>query len=153
MKNAALVLREESGFVLVTALVIMLLLIVIGTTMTITTSIETKITGNERRYNMAFYAAEAARSYVQGSTDLYGSTNTVVGEGKTLAAQNLGTKQSFDSFVEYEGGGTPPRGTPFSAGGYSAHYYTMTCNGYVKTASGSTLAESQVSDGFYRIGF
>lgn len=52
---------NEKGVVLVTALIILALLMVIGTSLTMTTSIEMSIARNEKVAQTAFYRAENAR--------------------------------------------------------------------------------------------
>lgn len=164
MQKVKNILKQENGFVLVTALVIMLLLIVIGISSTNTTSIGLQISGNERRHSMAFYAAEASRAHVQATTGLYGSQNVILNQGvnfpdgstypasaQSANPQLLGADQSFRGNVIYKGSSTSHlRGSGFEVGSYKAHIYEMTCTGY---GPDNTNAESQVQAGFYRIGF
>lgn len=166
MQKVTNILKQESGFVLVTALVIMLLLIVIGISSTTTTSIGLQISGNERRHNMAFYAAEASRAHVQADSDLYGSKNVILNQGfnfpddspypasaQSATTEPLGADQSFRGNVVYKGSSTSRlRGSGFGVGSYKAHEYSMTCTGY-KGDPPNDDAESQVEAGFYRIGF
>jgi Tfp pilus assembly protein PilX len=68
-------INNENGFVLVASLLILLLLVVIGTSAVTNSTIEIQIAGNERTHKQAFYAAEAARGYVEASATLYDSSN------------------------------------------------------------------------------
>lgn len=52
-------MRDEEGFVLVAALLIMLVLTIIGLATTTNTSIELQIAGNDKVYKKTFYEAEA----------------------------------------------------------------------------------------------
>jgi hypothetical protein len=52
------IVKNESGFVLVAALMTMVLLVMVGISATTTTTIEIQIAGNEKAYNMAFYQAD-----------------------------------------------------------------------------------------------
>jgi len=54
-------IHDEKGFVLVTSLIILGLLMVIGTSITMTSSIELDIARNEKVAKTAFYRAENAR--------------------------------------------------------------------------------------------
>jgi Tfp pilus assembly protein PilX len=54
------ILKNESGSVLVIALIMLVLLTVLGITATSTSNIELQIANNERNYKKAFYVANAA---------------------------------------------------------------------------------------------
>lgn len=154
-------INNENGFVLVASLLILLLLVVIGTSAVTNSTIEIQIAGNERTHELAFYSAEAARGYVEVTSDLYDSSNldTVVGVNFPDAddagvMQTLGASQSFSGNVIYAGDG----GYGFIRGdkGYSvgegptsitAHIYTISASG-----NGPTNALSKIAAGFYRIG-
>jgi len=154
MKEKCL-LKNEDGFVLVIALIMMGLLILLGVSASTTTEIEMQIAGNERSHGIAFYAAEAAGAYVAGTPDLYGADNITPEEfisfpddGDASARYALGSTKSFNGDVEYLGSSAPPRGSGYAVGKFKSHNYRMTCNGY-----GSLNSESQIQAGFYRIGF
>lgn len=147
--------KNEDGFVLVIALIIMVLLTLLGISASTTTEIEMQIAGNERSHGIAFYAAEAAGAYVAGSPDLYGPDNITPEEFISFpndedpsARYALGSTKSFNGDVEYLGSSAPPRGSGYAVGKFKSHNYRMTCNGY-----GSPNSESQIQAGFYRIGF
>lgn len=55
-----LIRNNENGFVLVTALIIMLVLTIIGIAATTNTSLELQIAGNDKVHNSTFYGAEGA---------------------------------------------------------------------------------------------
>ncbi|UCF83665.1 MAG: hypothetical protein JSV50_21290 [Desulfobacteraceae bacterium] len=147
--------KNENGSVLVVALLILVLLTIIGISAMSTTNVELKISGNEKSYKMALYAAEAARGYVEKTPELYGPDNITPGAGLNFPDEDnpsvlveLGSTQSFGGSVEYLRFSAPPRGTGTQVGTFKAHNYKMTCKGY-----GSSNAESQIEAGFYRIGF
>ena len=154
MKEKCL-LKNEDGFVLVIALIMMGLLILLGISASTTTEIEIQIAGNERSHGIAFYAAEAAGAYVAGSPDLYGADNitpegfiSFPDDGDASARYALGSTKSLNGDVEYLGSSAPPRGSGYAVGKFKSHNYRMTCNGYRSPDS-----ESQILAGFYRIGF
>ena len=147
--------KNEDGSVLVVALLILVLLTIIGISAMSTTNVELKISGNEKSYKMALYAAEAARGYVEKTPELYGPDNITLGAGlnfpdkdNSSAVVQLSSKQSFGGTVEYLGFSAPPRGSGTQVGTFKAHNYKMTCKGY-----GPSNAESQIEAGFYRIRF
>ena len=147
--------KNEDGSVMVVAILILALLTIIGIAAMSTTNVELKISGNEKSYKMALYAAEAARGYVAKTPELYGPDNMTLGEEINFPDENdplevvrLSSKQSFGGTVEYLGFSAPPRGSGTQVGAFKAHKYKMTCEGY-----GPAKAESQVEAGFYRMGF
>jgi hypothetical protein len=147
--------KQQDGSVMVVAILILALLTIIGIAAMSTTRVELKISGNEKSYKMALYAAEAARGYVAKTPDLYGSDNMTVGQGLNFPDENdpsvvvqLSSTQSFSGTVEYTGVSTPPRGSGTQVQTFKAHQYKMTCKGY-----GPAKAESQIQAGFYRVGY
>jgi hypothetical protein len=157
-------LREnEKGSVTVLAVVLLMLLTLLGIAATTTSSIEVQIAGNELRHKLAFYSAEASKSYVIWNPDLYSSVNITPGtphyfpndtdpyEAETSALpapETLNSNQSFNGSVEYGSPGGLPRGSGYEVGEYQAHRYIMTCNGY-----SSHNTDTSIEIGFYRIGF
>ena len=146
--------KNEDGSVLVVAILILVLLTIIGISAMSTTNVELKISGNEKSYKMALYAAEAARGYVEKTPELYGPDNITPGAGLNFPENDpsvvvpLSSTQSFGGTVEYLGFSAPPRGSGTQVGTFKAHRYKMQCKGY-----GPSNAESQIEAGFYRIGF
>ena len=78
------ILRDDGGFVLVTALLIMVILTIIGVAATNTTIFELKISGNDRTHKATMYQAEAgavlsAEVLEQNINCLTGFTETTAG--------------------------------------------------------------------------
>jgi hypothetical protein len=138
-------LKDEGGFILVTAIVVLLLLVIIGIAATTTTHIELQMAGAHKTHTMSFYDAEAGRSFAYASPELYGSTNVVVGESAPFEAP---AGFEFEGTVAYDGGGPLPRGSGFSDD-YTAHYYIIESTGAVPAAG----AEATVVARGYRVGF
>jgi hypothetical protein len=65
------VLRDSQGVVIILALLILLVATLIGISAVSTTTTETKIAGNERLYNNAFYVADAGIDYFYATIDSY----------------------------------------------------------------------------------
>jgi hypothetical protein len=155
MMKTLSILGNEQGSVLIASLLTLALLTLIGVAATTTTTSDMHVSGNEKSYKLAFYAAEAARGYVAASPALYGPNNIAIGgkiyfpnNGDPSEAYALGSKQSFDGDVEYMGSSAPPRGSGFQVGKFKAHRYAMTISGHAILD-----AESEIEAGFYRIGF
>jgi hypothetical protein len=157
-------LKNDNGSVLIVSLLLLVLLTIIGAAATRTAQIELRLSGNEKHYNMAFYAAEAAIGYVASRPELYGPLNMTEGEGAhyfpndsdpyspNLADDSerffLNREQAFRGQVEFFGASSPPRGSGTEEGLFKAYRYKMTGIG-----EGPAGAESRVEVGFYRLGF
>jgi hypothetical protein len=155
MKSLYDKVTDEQGSALVVALVILVAITVIGIAASTTSEIEIQVAGNERDHKAAFYAAEAARAYVAGTTALYGPANTKLTAGRSFPNDEdptemvpLAPRQAFNGFVEYLGSSAPPRGSGYQAGKFKAHRYQMSCNGF-----GPANSEAAIRAAFYRIGF
>jgi hypothetical protein len=136
-------------------LMVLALLTIVGIAAITTSNTEQQTATSEQIYKMAFFAAEAGRSYVTQNLDLYYDDNITVGgwldfpdPADASVKYNLGTRQSFNGWVEYLGSSSPPRGSGFEAGSYRAHNYRINSNGY-----GPRNSWGRVEEGFYRIGF
>lgn len=150
-------IKNEDGSVLVIALIMLAVLTLMGVVITRTSDIELQITGNEKFYKMAFFAAEAARGYVVGDPDLWGSGNIdpsnpfhFPNNADATEEYSLGSDQTFRGDVAYQSSFAPPRGSGYEVGKFKAHRYTMTCYGF---GPENTKANSVIQAGFYRIGF
>lgn len=76
MKKRDILIKSEDGSVLVVALVMLVLLTLLGISATTTSSIEMRISGNERTYKDNLYRAEAAA--MAGAQMLENETNVDV---------------------------------------------------------------------------
>ena len=82
--NSLETIKDEKGGVLVVALLILVLLTLIGMAATDTTNIELQVSGNEKVYKQAFYAADAGVAYA-------------VAKGSTLVLDNNAAADPDDS--------------------------------------------------------
>lgn len=71
LNRQASVVRDSRGVVIILALLLLLVATLIGISAVSTTTTETKIAGNERLYNNAFYLADAGIDYFYGTIDSY----------------------------------------------------------------------------------
>ena len=155
--------ENETGSVMVLAVVLLVLLTILGIAVLTSSSIDNQIAGNELRHKLAFFAADSATAYVIWSPDLYGPDNITAGiphyfPNNTVpyvgitsglpTALSINESQSFNGDVEYDRPLLPPRGSGYSVGKYKAHQYQMVCNGY-----SSKETTKNIVVGFYRIGF
>jgi len=146
---------NQEGSMIAVVIMIQALLTIIGIA-AITASNTEKLTAtSEQIYKLAFYAAEAGRSYVPQNRDLYYEDNTTIGESLIFpdtadasVEYNLGALQSFNGTVAYRGSSSPPRGSGYEVGTYHSHIYQIDSNGY-----GPRNSETRIEEGFYRIGF
>jgi len=150
-------INNEDGFLIAIAMLMLAVVTVIGIAATTTSETELRIAGNEKLHKLSFYAAEAARGYVQENPTLYGGDNTTAGAPLCFPDNDdssqkypIDSTQSFKGEVEYIDFTVPPRGSGYGAGKFKAHRYKMTCYGYGPSNSN---AETQIEAGFYRIGF
>ncbi len=153
MKN----LNNQNGIAIVTVLLVLVLITLAGVMVSKTTTTELQIATSDQLYKIAFYAAEAAPSYVIFNPDLYGSANIDLSDSVNFpddanpaATQVLeaGSNQSFNGEVGYLNPMVPPRGSGFQVGKYKAHVYQMIANGH-----GPRNSDTTIEVGFYRIGF
>ena len=153
MKN----LNNQNGIAIVTVLLVLVLITLAGVMVSKTTTTELQIATSDQLYKIAFYAAEAAPSYVILNPDLYGSANidpadsvNFPDDANPAATQVLeaGSNQSFNGEVGYLNPMVPPRGSGFQVGKYKAHVYQMIANGH-----GPRNSDTTIEVGFYRIGF
>jgi hypothetical protein len=150
-------LNNQNGMAIVTVLFVLVLITLAGVMVSKTTTTELQIATSDQLYKIAFYAAEAAQSYVILNSDLYGSVNIDIADPvnypddanpsatQTLDADSI---QSFNGEVGYENPMVVPRGSGFQVGKFKAHVYQMVCNGY-----GPRNSDTRIEVGFYRIGF
>ena len=153
MKN----LNNQNGIAIVTVLLVLVLITLAGVMVSKTNTTELQISTIDQIYKIAFYAAEAAPSYVILNPDLYGSANidpadsvNFPDDANPAATQVLeaGSNQSFNGEVGYLNPMVPPRGSGFQVGKYKAHVYQMIANGH-----GPRNSDTTIEVGFYRIGF
>jgi len=153
------ILGGQRGSVINVALLILILLTLLGITFVELSSTDIKVAGNDRTTKMAFYAAEASRSYIVQTLSLYDGTNVAESQPKTfplvadagIVSTSLGSKQSFSGTVQYLGTSPLPRGSTNSTDSDDslvAHWYKMICTG-----TGPRNAKVSIESGFYRLGY
>lgn len=95
MKN---VLRNEQGFVLITSLLMLVVLVIIGIAATNTTVFELQVSGNDKMVSQVFYRADAATREAMGHMlieDLKDAPSWMLSAANTLlpAGMSLGDEQ------------------------------------------------------------
>ncbi len=170
VRNREILRRNEQGFVLVIALIVLLVATVVGVFAIQNTSIDTKISGNERIATLLFNAADAGADAAVS----WFKTNTVEG-GKKLTADNpatapvgtlwnsywpLGTSQNNNNnnnnsmtYYNFEvdpmvKSSPPPPG--FSAKNYKRYYYLIKAVGKVSGAKGTKEVDMEISRVFQK---
>jgi hypothetical protein len=162
MKSQSLIIGNESGSAMVLVLMILVMLTLMGIAGVSTSSVELQSATNDNLHKLAFYSADAARSYVMLNPDFYGVQNIdqatphlipnntdpyIPITAPPIAPFNMGNNQSFTGTIQYVGDTSPPRGSGYDTSKFRAHRYTMTCVG-----NGPRNTAVQIESGFYRIG-
>jgi hypothetical protein len=148
-------IRNEEGSMIAVVIMILALLTIVGIATITTSNTEQQTAASEQIYKMAFFAAEAGRSYVVQNPDLYHEDNVTTGGSLSFpdtaddtVKHNMWALQSFNGTIEYVGSSLPPRGSGYEVGAYKSHSYRVTSSGH-----GPRNSENRVEAGFYRIGF
>lgn len=89
-------LRNERGVSLIMALMILLVLTLVGISALSTTTFETKIAGNERLYNRAFYTADSGVDYFVSNGSFYVALASTMG---TVDSRTDGIALGGDYFL------------------------------------------------------
>jgi Tfp pilus assembly protein PilX len=98
MRRRALLSRNEEGVVLVLCLTTLVILTLIGVSMTTTSRLEVEISGNDKTYKEAFYAAEL--SLTVGETVVNSLTNRAdLDEGTKPGRYVKGTQPAWAALV------------------------------------------------------
>lgn len=148
-------LNNEDGYMMVVVLIILSILTVIATAGTNNAITEQRSATNEQIYELSFYAADTARTYVVEHTDLYHEENITEGgsigfpnDGNSDEQFSMGPLESFKGQVKYLGSSIPPRGSGFEVGKFYSHRYQINSEGFSSRSS-----KSEIEVGFYRVGF
>jgi hypothetical protein len=148
-------LKNEKGSMMAVVLMILALLTIFGTVALTTSNTELETAASEQIYKMAFFAADTGIAYVEQNPDLYHDQNITKDDSLNFpdtaddtVKYNLGSLQSFNGSVGYIGFSSPPRGSGYEVGSYSAHNYRIISDGF-----GPRNSAIQIEAGFYRIGF
>jgi hypothetical protein len=156
--------NDQSGSATMLVLLVLTLVAIMGMSGARTASVETQIAGNDNLNKLAFYSAESSRAYVMLHPKLYGVDNIdpspapphlfpnasdpyVPITAGPVAPMALGSNQSFEGSVQYQGSTLPPRGSGYDTSSFRAHQYSMSCVG-----EGPRNTTKTITAGFYRIG-
>ena len=146
MKIQFAITRNENGSAMVLVLIILVLVTLMGIAGVSISNMELQSATNDNLHKLAFYSADAAKTYVMMNRNFYGVQNIDPGTphlfpnntdpyipitAPPLAPFNLGNAQSFNGTVQYVGDTIPPRGSGYDTSKFRAHRYAMTCWGTV----------------------
>jgi len=155
MQALNLPLNNQRGSMIAVVIMILALLTLFGTVAITTSNTELQTASSEQIFKLAFFAAETGLTYVEQNPDFYHEQNITAGGSLSFpdpddstVKNNLGSLQSFNGTVGYLDSSTPPRGSGYEVGAYTAHNYRIISDGFGPRDSGI-----QVEAGFYRIGF
>ncbi|MBW2040081.1 MAG: pilus assembly PilX N-terminal domain-containing protein [Deltaproteobacteria bacterium] len=140
------IIEDEKGTVMIISIVMLLILSIIGIYAMASSTIESKISGQKKFYDVAFNAADGGLDYVRAVNPF----GTIDWTNDTWNFSNPeDTDIQFSGTVTYLGSTPPPVGSGCGVKGFRAHYYRVNSIG---TDSGN-IARSSVEEGGYRIGF
>jgi len=155
MQALTMPLKNQRGSMIAVVIMILALLTLIGTVAITTSNTELQTASSEQIFKLAFFSAETGITYVEQNPDLYHEQNITAGASLSFPdtvddtiKHNLGSLQSFNGTVEYLDSSSPPRGSGYEVGTYTAHNYRIISDGF-----GPRNSAIQIEAGFYRIGF
>jgi hypothetical protein len=121
--------KNQTGAVLVIAIVMLLILSVIGIYAMGSSIIEIKISGQKKLYDTAFNDADGGIKYIQ-ALNPFGGITSVNGPNAPVAYNSPNSNFNFDVNVSYLGNSPPPVGTGTGLrAGFKAHYHRIESTG------------------------
>jgi hypothetical protein len=165
------ILREESGYSLVVALMMILVLSVIGLAAAFNSNLEVRLSGNKRGSTNAFYTADGgAQSVLADLANFSLSTYTLVPNTSSLAVElrneDINSKKTSPSLsmpagvsfadppqvtIYHSSKTKVPRGLGFSAVHFEYNYYIIDSLGRDQVDAGSNKSNSEVREKIVRI--
>jgi hypothetical protein len=151
MKPSGL-LRDQTGAVLVIAVVMLLILSIIGIYAMGSSTIEIKISGQKKFYDAAFNAADGGVDYVRGLNP-FGGINSDNDPDNPVTYNSPSSSYNFTVDVSYLGNSPPPTGSGTGQRvGFQAHYHLIDSIGTDTLVALSNASVNLQAEG-YRIGF
>ena len=145
-------IKEQTGAVLMTALILLVIMTMLGITSMSTSTLEEKMAANSQDINRSFQAAETGLEMVFSDENAFNTSNTTDTDGTAndLYTPSATTVGSYGASVTYNAYmlqmARPPRNSGWDS---SNAYYHFDLNATSTTASGSTTT---VHGGAYQIG-
>jgi len=123
-------LKKDKGMILVIVLLVLVSAIIIGITVMSSSTIETKIAGNERQYKQDFYTAESGINYAIANAAIamtsigitINGTYVYSSTGLPSLLGNTGINVRLTAITN------PPVGSGFSVNDFKAYYYRLISN-------------------------
>jgi len=146
MRAMRAIINNERGTVLFVSILILLILTIIGLCSLGASTVEVKVSGQKKFYDVAFNAANGAIDYVIGLNP-FGSmdwTNTMYNFDSTGISG-----VQFSGTVNYLGDTPPPVGSGTGLKVFKAHHYRIDSTG----ADATSVAQASIQTWGYRIGF
>jgi hypothetical protein len=144
-------LKDQTGAVLVIAIVMLLILSIIGIYAMGSSIIEVKISGQKKFYDAAFNDADGGIRYVEALNPFGGIDSTYEPPNPPRHYPDASIPNfNFDVYVSYLGNSPPPvgSGTGIRAG-FKAHYHRIASTGRDAMSNSSVNLEVEG----YRLGF
>ena len=142
-------LKDQTGAVLIIAVVMLMILSIIGIYAVGSSTIEIKISGQKKFYDAAFNDAEGGVDYVRGLNPFGGNGP----DNPVHYDHPSGSDFNFSVDVSYLGNSPPPIGSGTGQRvGFHAHYHLIDSTGRDAPLTQSNASVNLQTEG-YRIGF
>ncbi len=153
-KNVPFILKDQSGVVLVIALIMIIVLTLLGLASTFTSTFEIKMSGNKRGATDAFYAADSGVQVVKARIENFDLPGKYVGnkyDPFTDSSNPNPTKAKVVIHYIPDQFGAP-RGSGFSASGnYDFAYYLIESTGQDQVAMENLKATCLIQEKVVRL--
>lgn len=159
MQNRIIQKNKQSGAILVTSLVMLVILTMLGLATMSTSTLEEKMAANSQEVNRAFQVAETGLEIAMTDQGAFTTKNVVDDNGtpddytddvytyentnNTLSSYGASTTYR----AEYKQKTAPPRGSGWDISTYAYYYFNLSGTG--STVSG---ASASISGGAYQVG-
>jgi Tfp pilus assembly protein PilX len=147
------VLKDQSGTVLVIALMMMVILTLIVISATSTAIIESRLSGNKRTSTVAFYAADSGIQVATANTTNFNLSEKYVDNKYNIFTDPenpnpTNAKVVIEHDASQDG---PPRGTGMSAINFEFEHYVIGSTGQDQTESGLPKSTCTVEEKVIRL--
>ncbi len=131
-----MIIKKDDGMILVIVLLVLVSAIIIGITVMSSSTIETRIIGNERVYKQDFYTAESGVDYaIANAVSAMTTIGVTLNNTYTYSSSSLPSMlKNTHITIMLTKITNPPIGSGFSVNNFSANYYRID-----STDSGQTI--------------
>ncbi len=135
-------IKNEKGFALILALVMMFLMSILGTIIFNVSSSEVLVSRNYRVRQDAMYAAERAMEYSRSDGNIYATIDTGSVNVPLTGVSLMADSSNASGTVQFVSNGNPPRGSGVDVTQFQANYYVINVTG---TGPGNSSVQLEVN--------